>query len=53
MITIASCNLFNFLAPPGAYYEFSNILTDNEWNKKTTWLTQQLRAMNADVVAFQ
>ncbi|EHU4926848.1 endonuclease/exonuclease/phosphatase family protein [Vibrio vulnificus] len=53
MFTIASCNLFNFLAPPGAFYEFSNILDNQQWQKKRNWLTKMLKKMDADVVAFQ
>ncbi|QPL55990.1 endonuclease/exonuclease/phosphatase family protein [Vibrio navarrensis] len=53
MITLATCNLLNYLAPPGAFYDFSNILTLEEWQKKQTWLKQKLLEINADVLAFQ
>ncbi|WP_230857426.1 endonuclease/exonuclease/phosphatase family protein [Vibrio cidicii] len=53
LITLATCNLLNYLAPPGAFYDFSNILTLEEWQKKQAWLKQKLLEINADVLAFQ
>ncbi len=33
-ITFATINLFNYLAPPNAYYQFDNIYTQAEWQEK-------------------
>ena len=52
-IRIASINLFNFIEPPLAYYDFENIYTQEQWQKKTLWLSDFLQQAFADVVGFQ
>ncbi|WP_299492460.1 endonuclease/exonuclease/phosphatase family protein [uncultured Shewanella sp.] len=52
-IKIATLNLFNFMEPPGAYYDFDNIYTHQEWQKKLAWIAQFLSKAKPDVIAFQ
>ncbi len=46
-------NLFNYLAPPGAYYEAHNIYSAEQWQQKQAWLTRYLGALAADIIGFQ
>ncbi|QYK02034.1 endonuclease/exonuclease/phosphatase family protein [Shewanella psychrotolerans] len=52
-LKIATINLFNFLAPPNAYYDFINIYSHEQWQKKCDWLIQYLAIHQPDVVGFQ
>lgn len=52
-LTIASANLFNFLAPPNAYYQFDNIYEREQWQEKCRWTQNQLRELDADIIGFQ
>ncbi|MCG6442078.1 endonuclease/exonuclease/phosphatase family protein, partial [Vibrio parahaemolyticus] len=52
-VRFATANLFNYLAPPNAFYEFNNIYEQTQWQKKQRWLSQKLTALNADVIGFQ
>ena len=52
-LTFASANLFNFLAPPNAYYEFDNIYDNRAWQDKCHWTKQTLKRLNADVIGLQ
>lgn len=52
-LTIASANLFNFIAPPNAYYDFDNIYDDKAWQEKCLWTKDQLKQLNADIVGMQ
>ncbi|WP_165313272.1 endonuclease/exonuclease/phosphatase family protein [Vibrio ziniensis] len=52
-IRFATVNLFNYLAPPSAFYEFNNIYDENQWNKKKQWLDRKLSVLDADVIGFQ
>lgn len=52
-IKFATCNLFQFAEPPVAWYKPDATYTDEEWQNKKQWLTEQLTAMDADVVGFQ
>ena len=52
-IRFATANLFNYLAPPNAFYEFNNIYELNQWHKKQQWLERKLLTLDADVVGFQ
>lgn len=51
--SIATLNLFNYLAPPNAYYQFDNIYTSDEWQGKQAWLGAYLKQLNSDMVGFQ
>jgi len=50
---LASINLFNYLSPPGAYYDFENIYSQEQWQKKQLWFSDLLREQQPDIVGFQ
>lgn len=52
-ISIATINLFNYLEPPNAYYDFQNIYSQEQWQKKQDWLSFYLSRYQPDVVGFQ
>ncbi|GAK87452.1 endonuclease/exonuclease/phosphatase family protein [Vibrio ponticus] len=52
-LTFASCNLFNFIEPPNAFYDFENIYETEGWQAKCQWTKQQVEALNADIVGIQ
>lgn len=52
-IRIASINLFNFIAPPDAYYDFENIYSQDQWAKKLAWFKAFFEENPADVIGFQ
>lgn len=52
-IKIASINLFNFIEPPLAYYDFENIYSHGQWQKKCQWLSEFLTNRQPDIVGFQ
>ncbi|OBT08532.1 hypothetical protein A9264_04670 [Vibrio sp. UCD-FRSSP16_10] len=51
--TIATFNLFNYLAPPGAYYDFENIYSASQWQDKQQWTHDQIKQTDADIIGFQ
>ena len=52
-LTFASANLFNFLAPPSACYEFDNIYDSQVWQDKCRWTQHALTQLNADIIGLQ
>lgn len=52
-ITFTTINLFNYVEPPNAYYDFENILTQEEWQKKQKWFHDKISQLNSDVIGFQ
>ncbi len=52
-IKIATFNLFNYLEPPFAYYDFERIYSAEQWQKKQRWISDYLHEFKPDVVAFQ
>lgn len=52
-IKIATFNLFNFIAPPDAFYEFENIYTQEQWQKKCDWIKAYITEYQPDVIGFQ
>ncbi|MDJ0628931.1 MAG: endonuclease/exonuclease/phosphatase family protein [Rhodobacter sp.] len=54
---VATFNLYQFLEPPGHWYERrddgKNTYSTGQWTVKKNWITAQLAAMDADVVGFQ
>ena len=52
-IRVASINLFNFIEPPLAYYDFENIYSHGQWQKKCQWLSEFLAHRQPDIVGFQ
>jgi len=53
LIKIATFNLFNFIEPPGAFYEFENIYTQEQWQKKLNWVATYIHEHQPDVIGFQ
>ncbi|NNJ44982.1 MAG: endonuclease/exonuclease/phosphatase family protein [Sulfurovum sp.] len=52
-LKIATFNLFNYLEPPNAYYDFDRIYSAEQWQKKQRWLTDYLREYQPDIIGFQ
>lgn len=52
-LRFATANLFNYLAPPNAFYDFNNIYEADQWEKKQQWLARKLLKLDADVIGFQ
>lgn len=52
-LTIASANLFNFIEPPNAFYDFENIYERDAWQDKCRWTKQNIQALEADIVGLQ
>ncbi|WP_295891921.1 endonuclease/exonuclease/phosphatase family protein [uncultured Vibrio sp.] len=52
-LKICTINLFNYVAPPDAFYDFANIYTQDEWALKTQWLTRTIANIDPDVIGFQ
>lgn len=52
-ITFASANLFNFITPPNAFYDFEHIYTKAQWQDKLSWTEQQIKQLNPDVIGVQ
>ena len=50
---VATLNLFNYIAPPNAFYDIDNIYTQRQWQQKEKWIHQQLRDLVPDIVGFQ
>jgi len=53
MINIATFNLFNYLEPPYACYEFDRIYSEEQWHKKTMWIKNYISQYQPDVIGFQ
>ncbi|WP_413283063.1 endonuclease/exonuclease/phosphatase family protein [Vibrio sp. MA40-2] len=52
-VTFATANLFNFIQPPGAFYDFLNIYESDAWREKCRWTQLQVQRLDADIVALQ
>ncbi|KJY82934.1 endonuclease [Vibrio galatheae] len=52
-LTFATANLFNFIEPPGAYYDFENIYERDAWQEKCRWTKEQIKKLDADIVGIQ
>lgn len=52
-LKVASFNLFNYVEPPLAYYDFENIYTSEQWEKKQRWLNDFLSEQQPDIIGFQ
>jgi len=50
---MATFNLFNYLEPPNAYYDFEKIYTAEQWGRKQRWIVDYLNEYAPDVVGFQ
>jgi endonuclease/exonuclease/phosphatase family metal-dependent hydrolase len=52
-LKIATFNLFNYLEPPHAFYDFERIYSAEQWEKKQRWITEYLREYQPDIIGFQ
>ncbi len=52
-ITFVTANLFNFIAPPDAYYDFENIYSGEHWQGKLSWTQNQLEKLEPDIIGVQ
>jgi len=52
-IKVATFNLFNYLEPPFAYYDFDRIYSSEQWDKKQRWIVDYLDEFQPDVIGFQ
>ena len=52
-LKIATFNLFNYLEPPNAFYEFERIYSAQQWAKKQRWITDYLTENRPDIIGFQ
>ena len=50
---VGTLNLFNYLAPPNAFYESENIYSSSQWRKKSSWINNQLSHLQPDIIGFQ
>ncbi|ODS11455.1 hypothetical protein VSF3289_01720 [Vibrio scophthalmi] len=52
-LTFATANLFNFIEPPGAFYDFENIYERDAWQEKCRWTLDQIKQLDADIIGLQ
>jgi len=52
-IKVATFNLCNYLEPPYAFYDFENIYSAEQWQKKQDWISNYLSEHQPDVIGFQ
>ncbi len=52
-LKIATFNLFNYLEPPNAFYEFERIYSAQQWAKKQKWIAEYLREFQPEIIGFQ
>lgn len=52
-LKVATLNLFNYLEPPNAFYEFERIYSTKQWQKKQRWISEYLRENQPDIIGFQ
>lgn len=53
MLKIATFNLFNYIEPPFACYDFDRIYEQHQWQKKQHWISRYLAEHQPDVIGFQ
>ena len=52
-IRFASFNLFQFVKPPFSWYIKKDKFDEEQWQKKTSWIKEQIKEMNCDIIGFQ
>jgi len=53
IIRFGTFNLFQFVQAPYSWYIKKDKFTQEEWNKKTSWIKEQITQMNCDIIGFQ
>ena len=46
-------NLFQFVEPPYSWYTRKDTFKKEDWQKKTTWIKEQIHKMDCDIIGFQ
>lgn len=52
-LTFATANLFNFVEPPSAFYDFENIYDAHGWADKCRWTAEKVTSLDADIIGLQ
>jgi endonuclease/exonuclease/phosphatase family metal-dependent hydrolase len=52
-LTVGTFNLFQFAAPPYAYYTRKGRFQPKAWQEKVAWISTQIEAMRCDIIGFQ
>lgn len=52
-ISIATLNLYNYAEPPLAYHEFDSIYTQAQWQLKTQWMNDWIKAAAPSLLGMQ
>jgi endonuclease/exonuclease/phosphatase family metal-dependent hydrolase len=52
-IKLGTFNLFQFVAPPYSWYTKKDKFNTRQWFEKTTWIKNQIRTMDCDIIGFQ
>jgi len=52
-IRLGTFNLFQFAEPPYAWYTKKEKFNKRQWQEKTTWIKEQIRKMDCDIIGFQ
>ncbi len=52
-VKIGTFNLFQFAKPPYSFYTRKEKFTQENWEKKTTWIKEQITKMDCDIIGFQ
>ena len=52
-IRIGTFNLFQFVEPPYSWYIKKDKFLALQWEEKTSWIKNQIRLMNCDIIGFQ
>ena len=53
IIRFGTFNLFQFCKPPYSWYIKKDKFNEEQWNKKTSWVKEQIEKMNCDIIGFQ
>jgi endonuclease/exonuclease/phosphatase family metal-dependent hydrolase len=52
-IRLGTFNLFQFAEPPYTWYTKKDKFNKRQWLEKTTWIKEQIRKMDCDIIGFQ
>lgn len=52
-LRFATFNLYQFVSPPFSWYIKKDKFSPEEWKEKITWIKNQIRLLDADVIGFQ
>jgi len=52
-IRLGTFNLYQFAKPPYSWYTQKKKFNNRQWKEKTTWIKNQIRKMDCDIIGFQ